>query len=717
MDNQNYSSNKSESDSSRSQGTENLVEIREEQVVQSIQRITSLYPSMGEKNRSGLWNTFYLSITAIGCIFGDIGTSPLYVYGSMFQGPPNEKEIIGSLSLILWALIMVVTVKYVLFILNADNNGEGGIIALVSLIPKQTNPKLKSALTTLALCGSSLILGDGVITPAVSLLSAVEGLEVGVPGGEITKWIVPITVVILFFLFVVQSFGTEAIGIVCGPIMILWFFSIGIFGLLKVIEHPVVFRAFNPWEGIQHFLLNGPKGFLLLGTVILCVTGCEALYADLGHTGKMPIRLSWILIVMPSLMLNYLGQASQFIDKPDTSNPFFEMIPTSFFWPMIILATVACVIASQGLISGSFSIINQVISLKFFPPLHVKHTSKKISGQIYIPEVNWVLAFLTLITVIGFKHSSSLIGAYGLGVSMVMIATTIMYIFVLRLHFRYSYFVLVPLGLCFIIMDGLFFTSSIEKIPTGGWYPILIGIVMSSIMLIWRYGRSKMIDVIHDSSPPLSTTLQQADLINRGDAAVFMSHYEEKTPLSLVKLQPFLTHMPYPLFFVNIYHLPVPFIKDEHRVVTKELIPDRGVFQVSINYGYAEIINVPMIIKKLFIERLIQLNPKSVNKSQKNLLQQDQQLTIPPTKKEITGYHYTDHNDTNGNDVELEVQGVPQITYFLSRLRVKSSKKQFILKRLSTFIFDVLLQNSRSEAHYYGIHHSSMMEIGSKIQI
>ncbi|EGC32975.1 hypothetical protein DICPUDRAFT_95153 [Dictyostelium purpureum] len=718
-----------------STSSENLVDIKEEQVNQNVQKISDLYPETHTSSK-GLWGTLYLSLTAIGVIFGDIGTSVLYVYSSMFSEdhPVNEKNIIGSLSLIIWALIMVVCVKYMSFILQVDNNGEGGIIALTSLIPKTANPKLIKILSVISILGSSFILGDGVITPAVSLLSAVEGLEVGIKGDTIKSWIIPITVIILFILFAIQSFGTEAIGIICGPVLILWFFAIGIFGLIKVVNHPVVFRAFNPWEGISHFLLNGPKGFLLLGTVILCVTGCEALYADLGHFGKKAVRIAWFFIAFPCLLLNYMGQAALYIENPHVSNPFFELMPRSFLWPMIILATLATVIASQALISGAFSIINQAISLKFFPPLKVKHTSKKIKGQIYISEVNWALCFLTLIVVIGFKHSSNLIAAYGLGVALVMLLTTIMYLFVLRLHFNVRLVYLVPLSISFIIMDGLFFTSSVVKIPHGGWFPLAVGFVISSLMLIFKTGREKMVKEIQQISPPLSATLEQCNLGDndkRCNPAVFFSLYEEKTPLSLLKLLPFLNQMPYPLFFVKVYHLPVPFINEAHRIVCRELIPDKGVYQVALNYGYSEVINIPKEIKKLIDQKIIVLRKEKLstflkdNNYRGSTGSSGSHSPLNHRNNDlITDYHYDENSTKNEkeryNEIELDIPSFKKrlnIKYIGSRERVKAPKNQFFLKRIGTFIFDILLQNSRSEAHYFNIHHESFIEIGNKIQI
>eukprot|EP01133_Synstelium_polycarpum_P009175 gene9175-10766_t len=639
-----------------------------------------------------------MSLGAIGIIYGDIGTSPLYVFSSMFtHGPPTQSEVLGALSLILWALILVVCIKYVIFVLAVDNNGEGGIMALQALVPPNAPSWMRTALTVVAVIGAALILGDGVITPAISVLSAIEGLEVGIHNFE--SYVMPITLVILVLFFISQSFGTARLGKFFGPIMLLWFVSIGVFGAIKIADNPVILKAFNPWEGMKYLGHGGSRGFLSLGTVILCVTGVEAMYADLGHFGSRPVRISWFIVVLPSLMLNYLGQGSLYLSEPNVENSFYRVVPKPLFWPMIVLATLATIIASQALISGAFSIVNQAMCLNCFPRVKVHHTSNKQYGQVYISEVNYTLMIITVAVVVGFRHSKNLISAYGLGVSSVMVLTTIMYLAVIYYHLHRPLWVVILLGAFFLILDLAFFTSCLVKIPTGGWFPIAVALVLSFIMLVWRYGRRRVSAQIRQISPPLDTTL--AAITNWHDrcaGAVFLADQEDITPLSIAKLQPFLTYMPYPLFFLSVHHLPVPFIAESHRVIIREVIPSQGVFQVVVNYGYSEISSLTHIINQLALQ---------------GAFKTDRLITEPaipsgcPDESEDS-----DYIDFNAPTAEASYD----ITFFLTRVRTHSTSKNIFLQLISR-VFEFLLQNSRTIADTYGINTQLVVEVGSQLDI
>jgi KUP system potassium uptake protein len=435
-----------------------------------------------------------MALGALGVVYGDIGTSPLYSVQVTFgeQGiPVNPENILGVLSLVFWSLVLVVSLKYVVFIMRADNKGEGGIMALMALAQRgaRDNVMLKRVIVVLGLFGASLFYGDGVITPAVSILSAVEGVKVAIP--SLDGWIiVAITLVIVIALFGVQKRGTATMGAMFGPIMMLWFAVIAVLGALQIVRHPQVLAALNPWHAFEFFRDNGKHAFLALGGVVLCLTGGEALYADMGHFSKKPIRLAWFSYVSPALVFNYFGQGALLIDKPEAvSNPFYLMAPQGVLYPLIALATVATIIASQAVITGAFSMTREAIQLGFAPRMAIKHTSKETQGQIYLPWVNGTLMVLIVLAVIGFRSSDSLAAAYGIAVTGTMTITTCLFLVVARRIWGWSRAAVILFGVVFLIIDVSFFSANAVKIEHGGWFPLVLGLGSFVIMSTWRRGR------------------------------------------------------------------------------------------------------------------------------------------------------------------------------------------------------------------------------------
>ena len=441
-------------------------------------------------------NTLKLSIAALGVVFGDIGTSPLYAIKECFYGEygisVSPENILGVLSLIFWALTLVVSVKYLSFVLNADNNGEGGIIALTSLVnPRDTKRKTRNRMILLGIgiFAASLLYGDGMITPAISVMSALEGLEVITD--KMTPFVIPLTIVILLVLFFFQKKGTAKVGGLFGPIVFVWFIVLAYLGAVHLWGNFSVFKAINPFYAVKFFASNSLHGFMVLGSVFLVVTGTEALYADMGHFGKKPIRLTWSFVVFPALLLNYFGQGALLLEHPEyVKNPFFSMVPQSFLIPIVILATMATIIASQAVITGSFSLTRQAIEMGYLPRLKVVHTSASQEGQIYVPVINWILMVATIGLVIGFRSSTKLAGAYGVAVTSTMLVTTLLFFFVAIEKWNWS--VRKALLICglFAVVDLAFFFANVSKIMHGAWFPLLIGALFFTILSTWKKGRA-----------------------------------------------------------------------------------------------------------------------------------------------------------------------------------------------------------------------------------
>jgi KUP system potassium uptake protein len=458
-----------------------------------------------------------LALGALGVVFGDIGTSPLYALKECVSSehgvPASPENVYGLLSLIFWALTMVVTVKYLTFIMRADNNGEGGILALLALVPERLRQG-KHGTTFLAaviLFGAALLYGDGIITPAISVLSAVEGLEVAAP--KLQPYIVPITCLVLIGLFAIQSRGTGDIGKIFGPIMMLWFSSIGILGVIYIARDPAILGALSPLHAVRFFLRHGKASFIVLGSVVLAITGGEALYADMGHFGARSIRLAWYGLVMPALVLNYFGQGALLLQKPEAAgNPFFAMVPAGgLTYALVALSTVATVIASQALISGAFSLTHQATQLGYLPRVSIKHTSSHTEGQIYIGSVNWALAVCCLALVLGFRESSRLASAYGIAVTGTMGITSVVYFVVLRVDWKWPLWKALPLLVLFLCFDLPFFGANLLKLVDGGYVPILVATIIFSLMMIWRRGRTVLIRRLNAVAPPVDKFIRELD--------------------------------------------------------------------------------------------------------------------------------------------------------------------------------------------------------------
>jgi KUP system potassium uptake protein len=437
-----------------------------------------------------------LSLAALGVVYGDIGTSPLYAVRESLDGhghviDVSEANVLGLLSLIFWSLIIVITIKYLLFVMRADNHGEGGILALTALITPDGHLRSRTrfALISVGLFGTALLYGDGMITPAISVLSAVEGTEIATD--SLDRWVIPISCAILIGLFAVQRRGTATIGKVFGPVMMAWFTTLGLLGLVHIVDEPSVFRAVNPMYGIHFFSNNGFEGFLALGSVFLVVTGGEALYADMGHFGTRPIKVGWFGLVLPALTLNYFGQGALLIGEPDAiENPFYRLVPETLVLPLVVLATMATVIASQALISGAFSLTMQAVQLGYAPRFRIVHTSDRAIGQIYIPAVNWILMLACLGLVLGFRSSTALAAAYGVAVTMTMVITTVLFAVVARERFRWPVPLVALFGSVFLVIDLAFFGANIFKIPAGGWFPLVVGAIIMTLLTTWRTGRA-----------------------------------------------------------------------------------------------------------------------------------------------------------------------------------------------------------------------------------
>jgi KUP system potassium uptake protein len=545
-----------------------------------------------------------LTLGAIGVVYGDIGTSVLYAFKEVFVSghvPITQDNILGVLSLFFWALTVVVSIKYVVLIMRADNSGEGGLMALLALASLSTKdtPKVRSTLVILGVFGVALFFGDGVITPAISVLSAVEGLEILTPAAN--PYVVPISLLVLVALFMVQRRGTGDIGRFFGPITVVWFVAIGALGLFHVVRNPSVLLAISPIYAVQFSIAHYHLAFLTLGAVFLCLTGAEALYADMGHFGKQPIRIAWFGLVMPSLVLNYFGQGALVLADPKMAdNPFFKMMPDWALLPMVILATAATVIASQALISGAFSATKQTIQLGFLPRLSILHTSIKDTGQIYIPAVNWTLLGGVVVAIGLFGSSSALAAAYGISVSMVMIITTVMTFFVVRYGWGY------PLWLCvvstgiFFIIDASFFASNLLKIAQGGWFPLVMAAGLYIVMATWKDGRRLLNQKLKADSLDLPSFLEAVFVsppVRVEGTAVFLTAETGTVPNALLHNLKHNKVLHANNLFVTVRSHEVPWIGLDKRIEIESLGHD--CWQVIIHYGFKNDPDIPKALQQI----------------------------------------------------------------------------------------------------------------------
>jgi KUP system potassium uptake protein len=545
-----------------------------------------------------------LTLGAIGVVYGDIGTSVLYAVKEVFGSghvPFTPGNVYGVLSIFFWTLTVIVSIKYVVLVLRADNNGEGGLIAMLALASQavRDKPRLRGALLGVGIFGTSLFYGDGVITPAISVLSAVEGLEVVSP--HFTRYVIPLTLLVLFCLFAVQKRGTAGIGRFFGPITLVWFLSIALLGVVHIVGHPEILSALSPHHALGFMWRNPGTSFVILGAVVLCVTGAEALYADLGHFGKKPIRLAWFGVAMPALTLNYFGQGALLLANPEAvKNPFFMLAPDWALLPLVALATMATVIASQALITGAFSVTKQVIQLGYLPRLNIQHTSVRDTGQIYMPFVNWSLFVAIMLAVVMFRSSSNLAAAYGIAVTLDMLITTTLTFFVIRYSWRYPLLLCVAATGWFFVVDLAFFSSNLLKLFQGGWFPLLIGGGVFTLMMTWKRGRALLNEKRRADAIDLKDFLT-AVFVNPptrvAGTAVFLTGEPGIVPNAMLHNLKHNKVLHQQNLFVTVHNHEVPWIGLDKRLQIEPL--GRDCWQVSVHYGFKNDPDVPRALEQM----------------------------------------------------------------------------------------------------------------------
>ena len=547
--------------------------------------------------RQGGWAK--LTVAALGIVYGDIGTSPLYVMKTVFDKGAglalSEPELVGVISLILWSLMVVVTLKYVLLIMRAHNHGEGGIMALLALAASSVakRPKLRHVLMLLGVFGAALFYGDGVITPAISVLSAMEGLQIASP--RLAPYVVELTVAVLIALFLFQKRGTAGIGALFGPVMVLWFVVLAVSAIAPIARHPAILAAVNPLEGLAFLVRHGWVAFVALGSVVLAVTGAEALYADMGHFGARPIRLSWFLLVLPALALNYLGQGALLAAHPEAlENPFFKLFPDWALLPMVVLSTAATVIASQAVISGAYSMTNQAMQLGFLPRMRIEHTSEREMGQIFVPAVNTALLVAVIAAVLGFRSSTALGSAYGIAVTGTMLITTLLTFFVVRHAWRYNFWLALAATAFFVVIDLAFFSANLLKVADGGWFPLVIAGIVFTMMATWAGGRALLHEHLRADAIELAPFLKSvmADLPMRAPGtAVFMNSIAGLTPTALLHNLKHNHVLHASNLFVTVETLEVPWVSASERAAVEPIA--EHCFTIHLRFGFKDRIDVP----------------------------------------------------------------------------------------------------------------------------
>jgi len=613
-----------------------------------------------------------LALGAIGVVYGDIGTSPLYTIQVIFSEstgvPLNQANILGAISSIFWLLMFVVTFKYVLLVLRAHNKGEGGVMALLSLAVSSLRPQDKrtSWLLLLGVLGAALFYGDSVLTPAISVLSAVEGLQVASPA--LAAQVLPITIAILIGLFWFQRHGTHAVGRFFGPIVIIWFLALATIGVWQIAQAPEVLQALNPQYAWQFLQARGAGVFIAIGAILLAVTGAEALYADMGHFGRPAIQLAWLGLVFPCLALNYLGQGALLLQHPEAvSNPFYLSFPQPLLIPAVILATLATIIASQAVISGAFSMTRQAIQLGFLPRTRIIHTSASESGQIYIPAVNWALLLAVIIVCLAFQSSSALASAYGIAVTGTMLITTILLFVVMRHRWQFPAWFAWLVTVIFGVMDAVLFSSASMKFMQGGWFPIALSILLIVLMTTWKKGRYTLLNGIAENDPklePLLATLASSTLPHVQRTAVYMVSNLDTVPQALMHNLKHNQVLHQRNLFVNVSFEDVPFMNTAERVTAKRLVD--GFWQVQLRYGFMQHADIP--------QALLQLNL-------------DGEKLDPFTN-----------------------------SYFLSRDIIVPDVGG-AMPRWRDQLFSVMSRNASSAVEYFNIPANSVIELGSRVQI
>ncbi len=617
-------------------------------------------------------STTALTIAAIGIVYGDIGTSPLYTMQTVFSAEYGLDltvfNILGVVSLIMWGLFMVVALKYVSLILRADNRGEGGIMALMALALESVGKQSRwhYILLLLGLFGASLFYGDGVITPAMSVISAIEGLNVATP--NFSTYVVPITVVVLIALYSFQHKGTTGIGKWFGPIMVIWFISLAVMGVINIIKAPVILQALNPLHAIAFLLNHGWVAFVALGAVVLAFTGAEALYADMGHFGSKPIRLAWFSVVFPALMLNYLGQGGLLMtDASAAENPFYHQLGAWSIYPLVALSTVAAVIASQATISGTYSMTKEAISLGLLPRLSIIHTSVKEIGQIYMPMVNWIQLVVVLSAVVGFGSSANLAAAYGIAVTATMLITTVLTFFVIHYKWKYNIFLCIFSTVFFFMIDGAFFSANALKIAHGGWFPLVLGAAMFTVMLTWHKGRELVFKNLRIHAIPLKdflTSLFVSPPHRVGGTAIFLRSASEGVPHALLHNLSHNKILHDRVIFLTVYNQEIPWVPFNERVRVTSL--GNECYQLDVFYGFKNEPDIP------------------------------QALELAATK-----------------GLKFEIM---ETSFFVTRQTIVS-RPEHEMSAWREWLFVLMSRTARDAADYYNIPSNRVIEVGSQVEI
>jgi KUP system potassium uptake protein len=627
-----------------------------------------------------------LSLGALGVVYGDIGTSPLYALQQAFSGhhsvPPTPENILGVLSLVFWSLAFVISFKYIGFVMRADNRGEGGILALLALVrPRGGRAMGHWLLVGIGLFGAALLYGDGVITPAITVLGAIEGIEVATPALE--HLVVPIAVIILIALFWLQKHGTRAIGRIFGPVMVIWFICIAVIGVHGILMHPSVLVAISPWHAVDLFIRDKLTGFLVLGAVVLVVTGGEALYADMGHFGRRPIRVAWFVIALPALLLNYFGQAALLLEQPAAAtNPFYELVPNWFLYPMIAIATLAAIVASQALISGAFSLTRQAVQLGYSPRVTIIHTSHTEAGQIYIPEVNGALGVACVLLVLGFQNAANLAAAYGIAVTGTMIITTLLFHRVARDRWHWSPLRAGLLTGLFLVVDVAFFAANMVKIEEGGWFPLAVAAAVYILMTTWKRGRDKLADIVQQNSLPLSLFLQDIERrkpVRVPGIAVFMTSATGVAPPVLLHHLKHNKVLHERVILMSVITEEVPAVWEKDRIDSRDL--GAGFYQVIVRSGFMETPNVPAVLRRLD-DGDIKGSPGLVSIMQTSFFLGRETLIATRHKRGASG---------------------PAGDRWMSYWRKK--------------LFVVMTRNARSATAFFGLPPNRVVELGAQIQI
>jgi KUP system potassium uptake protein len=616
-----------------------------------------------------LEKTHILILSALGIVFGDIGTSPLYALKVCFSGQgavrPTPDNVMGLVSLIFWSLTLVVSLKYALFILRADDEGEGGIFAMLALLHKKLGSHLQRGLVFIGLFGSALLYGDGLITPVISVLSALEGLEVAT--AQAKPVILPLTCLVLVILFWAQSHGTGRIGKLFGPVMILWFGVIATLGLSAVSRNPEILSAINPQHAAGFFQRNGLQGFFILGAVVLCITGCEALYADMGHFGLKSIRISWYLVALPALLCNYFGQGALILQDPrKATDSFYHLVPNSLLYPMVALATVATIIASQAIISGVFSLTRQAVQLGFLPRLRTLHTSAMARGQVYVPDVNFFMLTAAIVLTLYFRASENLADAYGIAVTGDMFITSVVFFFITRKIWGWRLIMALPLCLLFWSLDLVYFSACLGKIAKGGWFPLTMALVIMSVMVTWWDGWKAMAVKVMATTISTEKFIEKVRLekpMRLPGTGVFLSTFYKEVPPMLLSYLNQTRALPEKVVILSILTSDVPEVSEGERIEVKGL--GQGVFQIIGHVGFMETPDV------------LQMCAQSLRK---------------------------------GADIDLD-----RVTYYIGRITlVPSTRKN--LHRWRRFLFGFMQRNAVSRSTYLGIPPSKVMEIGIQME-